>query len=39
MASGKLPFETYHRAQSLGEGTYGYVFVGMSSVLILNDFV
>ena len=25
MASGTLPFDTYHRAQSLGEGTYGYV--------------
>jgi serine/threonine protein kinase len=31
MASGTLPFSTYHRAQALGEGTYGSV------VLVYND--
>lgn len=31
MSSGKLPFEKYHRAQSLGEGTYGSV------VCVYND--
>mmetsp|Transcript_28175 Transcript_28175/g.56683 ORF Transcript_28175/g.56683 Transcript_28175/m.56683 type:complete len:440 (+) Transcript_28175:56-1375(+) len=31
MASGTLPFSTYHRAQALGEGTYGSV------VCVYND--
>lgn len=31
MSSGELPFGSYHRAQSLGEGTYGSV------VCVYND--